>query len=396
MIQETTPGTLDLCLVLRERLQELQDQLASLESIDVGDLTAAEKGQRNQQIQFVRRQIADTEAELRACDRRPPRVPGLHVFGSEVNQGLLGYAPVAGKDTLVRIFVGAVSSERPATLDFADLEIRGPEALAFTVPATMSGSFSNGARSYSEADNVNFYLARHQLPLVGRYSFHARLYRAGVEIGELDLGSKSFQATKDLRILIVVDQWPMAASSWAAVQQALLYVNRNFPVRSGVGPLDGDRTVGVRYAIDPQPFNYDQDFPIWNTGIDRLDRFNTSQTGPDRADRILIVREQQPGEGPLGGTAQLCGRVAGAVLNRGANYFATIISQEVGHTFCLFHSPNASIVDPSAFDLLNRRSIVTPAPLMFNPVGPDPNTLLEVGDWDSTRRRMLQLPSTGP
>jgi hypothetical protein len=264
---------------------------------------------------------------LRECEKWPPSgVPGLRVFGSEVNQGLPGYELVAAKDTLVRVFVGAISSERPATLDYAALEVRGPESLDFRVQATMTGSFSNVTQSYNESDNVNFYVDGNQLSVAGLYSFRAIFYRGGVQIAVRELGQRTFHLTRPIRILVVVDQWPMRPSSWAYLRQALRYLNRDFPVSGGIGALDGDRSVGLRYAVDPTPFNYDQDFPIWNIAVERLSRFNAAQAGrPDRADHILIVREQQPGEPPLGGTAFLCGGVAGAVLNWGADYFATIM-----------------------------------------------------------------------
>jgi hypothetical protein len=389
-MSEGVSQRVDQCQVLRDRLQDLQDQLDTLESASVCDLTPAEKTQRGRQIQFVRKQIRDTEVELRECEKWPPSgVPGLRVFGSEVNQGLPGYELVAAKDTLVRVLVGAISSERPAMLDYAALEVRGPEKLDFRVQATMSGSFSNVTQSYSESNNVNFYIDGNQLSAPGLYSFRAIFYRYGGRIAARELGERTFHITKPLRILVVVDEWPMRASSWDYVRRALRYVNRDFPIASGIGPLDGSRSVGLRYAVDPTPFNYDQDFPIWKTAIERLNRFNAEQAGrPDRADHILIVREQQPGEPSLGGTAHMCGNVAGAVLNWGADYFATIIAQEIGHNYCLQHSPNAIIAEPAAFDLLNRRAILRPMPLMYNPVGPDQDTMLEVTDWDSTLGRL--------
>jgi len=60
----------------------------------------------------------------------------------------------------------------------------------------------------------------------------------------------------------------------------------------------------------------------------------------------------QPGEPQLGGAADFPGIVAGAVYILGSNFFTTIVCQELGHMFGIDH---ATIPDPSAFDMLNRR-----------------------------------------
>jgi hypothetical protein len=55
--------------------------------------------------------ITRTEAELQTCEYQPatlPTVPpGLRDFGTEISQGIGGYNLVAGKDTIVRAYVGA-------------------------------------------------------------------------------------------------------------------------------------------------------------------------------------------------------------------------------------------------------------------------------------------------
>jgi hypothetical protein len=393
----------DPCQPLRDELQQLQDELTDLERIPTAGMTGEERGNLNTQIQFVRDQIADKQTELRACQSgRPPvsPIPGGRVFGQEISQGLRGYSLVAGKDTLVRVFVGSVSSGQATVLDYASLRVQRPQGADFSADAVMSsGVFTNTSQSYSELDNVNFYVSGGELQRVGRYTFNASFYQNGQLVGTLNVGAADFGTTKDLRVLVVVDNWPMTRVGWNAVQAALLRVNRNFPIRSGVGSLDGNLALGLRYAIDPVPFNYDADFPLWNSAVQRLQTFNNQQASagrPDRADRILIVRNLQPGEPLLGGTAIFCGLVTGAVLNPGANYFATIICQEIGHTFCIPHSPNVTIGDPSAFDLLNRRSIPNAAPFMHNPVGPDDACLFEPQDWINSLNLIRNLNSTGP
>jgi hypothetical protein len=53
----------------------------------------------------------------------------------------------------------------------------------------------------------------------------------------------------------------------------------------------------------------------------------------------------------LGGAADFPGIVAGAVYISGSDFFTTIVCQELGHTFGIDHSPNATIPVASAFEL---------------------------------------------
>jgi hypothetical protein len=70
-------------------------------------------------------------------------VQGLPVLGYEINQGLPGYELVTGKDTLVRVFVGAISSTQPATLGFASLRVQGPQSIDYQIEGVLSsGSFT--------------------------------------------------------------------------------------------------------------------------------------------------------------------------------------------------------------------------------------------------------------
>lgn len=329
----------------------------------------------------------------------PATIP--KVFGSEINQGITDYEAVAGKDTLVRVFVGAANVSMPARLDFASLKVTGPNGIEFTIEGRMStGEFTNINQSYSETDNVNFYIPGSLLSCAGSYKFNANLFQDGRSVLNRSLGQKTFNATKDLRLLIVVDTWSMPVNAWNTLFRTLMYVSRNFPIRSGIGPLDGDRSLGLRFIIDPVPF--DPDWPDWGPVRAKLTDFNNKQAAngkQDRADKIMTVRTQQPGEEPLGGVGEMGGNVSGVTLNLyppGNSYFASVVCQEIGHNFGLEHSRNATIDTASAFDLLNHKAISSPRSIMFNPVVNSDYTFFLPEDWKTIREGLLRLDSTGP
>ena len=344
---------------------------------------------------------------------------------------------MAGKDTLARVFIGAreqvvlalsESNSAPydavqslydvplfvqSTLDYASLHVTGPDGVDFEVPGQMStGIFTNLSQRYSEADNVNFYVGGSQVPFVGTYEFTARFYRKGSLVGTLPMGNSVFHDTKDLRILIVVDggppgTWVMPTAAWNTLFGALTYVNRNFPIRTGVGSLNGDQTLGLRYAIDPTPFDPGFGAPLnWGPAHNRLQEFNDQQAAdgrPDRAEHILTVRTQQSFEGPLGGVGEggPGGEVAGVTLNVNPpadDTFATLISQELGHNFGAGHTSSPDITAPSAFNLLDRRAVTQPRSIMFGIYSgnTNPQSFFLPEDWSIIRKRLLTKDATGP
>ena len=261
----------------------------------------------------------------------------------------------------------------------------------------LSGPLTNTVQSYSERDNVNFYVSGGLLRYVGEYVFTASFFRNGRKLGTHDLGRAFFNPTKDLRLLVVLENVPLSTAGMIAVGDALLRVSRNFPLRRGVGPLDGDLSQGLRFVVDPVPLSFN--WPNWGPVRQRLVDFNNSQVArgrPDKADLIMTVRDRQPGEPLLAGTADLQGTVSGVVYNPGSDYFGSVVCQELGHNFGINHSPNPAIVDPTAFDLLNHRQMVYLRSFMFNPVGAQDQTLFEPADWEAVRQGLLMNNSTGP
>lgn len=371
----------------------------------------------------ARNQLTARRHDLEECRSGQARLMDPRVMGFEVNQGLPGYDLVAGKDTLVRVFLavrpdvlapaavaagGPIITNEPvfhqATLDYASLAVTRPDGATFEVPGDLGdGVFTNFSRLFGEEHNANFYLPGGLLAVAGVYSATARFYREGSSVGTVDLGSHRFHPTKDLRLLIVVDTWPMPVGAWNTLFRALEHVQRAFPIRAGVGPLNSDRRRGLRYQVDPEPF--DPDFPGWEPVRQRLAQFNDTQQAqghPDRAEHIMTVRVQQPDEPPRGGVgAQGPGAsVSGVTLNvdpPADGVFATLISQEIGHNFGLRHTPEAEIADPSAFDLLGRRSIQRPRSIMFAFYADTPSEdgLFLPSDWSTIRQGLVASASTG-
>lgn len=409
---------------LKRRVEVARHDLASSHESGAEDLGAL--------VLRLQAELDQKEGDLKrlAAVRNPP-LTDPHVFGWEVTQGLVEYELVAGKDTLVRVFVGAMQEFLPSAVDFAvpssfhfvdpyevisrldyaSLEVSAPNGSRFRVPATMSGEFS--ARSMSEEDNVNFYVDGDQLSLAGKYEFVARFYREGSLVGTNQLGSREFLDTGDFRLLIKVNTWPMSDSGWDTVLRSLEYLQRNLPVRAGVAPMNSDKSAGLRYFIDPTP--YEPGFsqtPKWQNAHQALAVFNAFSWNPfsksDEADMLMNVREQQPtqpsqpgsAEGSTsasGGPGVICG-VQLRVYPPGDGFFATVVSQEIGHNLIPLdsHTQVETIATASAFDLLNRKTLPEAHSIMYKYVrdgSPNEMRLFEPDHWSKMRKRLIALHS---
>ena len=379
---------------------------------------------------------AQREGDLKAFAAiDDPPLTDPHILGWEATQGLVESELVAGKDTLVRVFVEARDivveardvvlpadaagfalpssfhftggDEWVSRLDYASLEVKAPNNSRFRVPATMSGKF--GSRSMSEEDNVNFYIAGDQLSRTGTYTFIARFYRQGELVGTNTLGTREFLETGDLRLLIKVNTWPMSDAGWDTVLMALQYLHRNLPVRAGVAPMDSDVSAGLRYYIDPRP--YDPGWtqtPKWANAKLALSFFNLTRNpfgGGDRAHMLMNVREQQPeqphspgsSEGPTGGRT---GRICGVQIRTdppGESFFASVVGQEIGHNLIPLgsHTLDPVIETASAFDLLNRRTVPQARTIMFATIAGATNAndicFYEPDHWSSMRNNLVAL-----
>lgn len=406
------------CDSIRQHIADLETELLDLQA-SLQTATPSEKPDIVRRIREIQqRELPTQRAALEECLAQPPQpgviggfivlthIPGLQIIGWEFNQGLPDYDLVAGKDTLVRVFMAAAPIPPGGfgvlpTLEFASLRVDGPEGIHLEVPAQMPPIFSNVNKEYSEDKNINFYLAGRDIPMAGTYSLKARFFRAGLLVGEQVLGQAVFSPAKALRLLIVVENFVMSDEAWDALAEALLLLGRNFPISSGVGPIHGAQSNGLRYRIEPETLQLGFTGPLLTLGplTEKLNQFNSAQAVsglPDRADKIMTIRARQPGEGGVGGNAR--DPLASVVYMAGGS-LPSLVCQEIGHLFGASvlglpdsaHTPNSFINDPSAFDLLNRRSIPSARTFMQSRIGNfGANSLFETADWNFVRRKIVE------
>lgn len=199
--------------------------------------------------------------------------PTLVISGTEVNQGLPTYPLVAGKTTLVRVYTRSSRAGVPVHVDSAVLDVTPSGGAPFTLNATiLNPDITNGSPSYSEQDNINFYLPG---PLIneGSYSFQARLYRcepvaASQLAGAATLpptacprgtsltlimtvpfnNSYSFWRTDDIRLVVVLPDrvaYNRPLTETAILADYLDDLARVFPVRDGWGNIGSNKGLQV-------------------------------------------------------------------------------------------------------------------------------------------------------
>ena len=434
------------CQPIRDEIKILED---SLDDLDLEIKNESDPKIKAALIHFRKQTLSHLQrrkAALVICEAEagapPDSPPGFVVFGEEIQQGIPGYELVSGKNTLVRIFLGVkppvvtlvadlifeqqakvehtpnelaelnVPIDLPpwtsARLDYAELIVTDPRGNRFIVPGDIGdGLFTNIGQSYSADDNANFPIDGRLLTMMGQYEFLVRFYLNGQVVAERSLGRHVFHPSKDLRLLVVMEIWPFPADKWPTLINALGEVSRIFPVRTGVGALDADLTAGLRYVIDPEPINFQ--WPDKSPVRKRLSDFNKQQQQlghPDRAEHVLTIRTQQPGEMPLGGNADSGpnGSYAGTVLNVNPpmdNVFGTLVSHELGHNFIpgIGHTENNEFVinEPSAFDVRLFADVSAPRSLMHGVYSNTPNgtAFLYPDQWRLIRNELLTTSSTG-
>jgi hypothetical protein len=180
-------------------------------------------------------------------------VPFLpQIFGTEITQGLPGYELIAGKSTLVRVFVGTTDPATPTRIDRALLEVRRPDNTYFTVPAEIPNPlFSNTTQQFSENTNINFYVSGNLLP-AGVYAFTVHLYNGATSVATVNFDNRfyTFVQTPDLSLMIVLPdiiRYQRSLSDFVMLFDYLDDMARLFPVRDGWG-LRGD-SKGIQVSL---------------------------------------------------------------------------------------------------------------------------------------------------
>jgi hypothetical protein len=316
--------------------------------------------------------------------------PGLRVFEAEVNQGLAGYSLVAGKDTLVRVFVGLeapLGPVAPLIIDRAELDV----APVFGSPLTLTDSvitnpITNIVQRYGETSNVNFYLPSLS---PGSYTFAARLFHGTRLLKSVDLGKVySVTATKDVRLLFVrpadikesLFEHPVDGPTLVNV---LATFSRVFPIRRGIGKIDtttdgsGDKTSGLRTfeyldgvdgvtlgaggQLDAILYNFNAKLSIKGppdcaylidlrrvlcvpSEVEPFDQADNvvgffRSAGPPKCDPDLICPPGDYELGKSGGQAFMNAKASVLSIGKNGTDPGMILAQEVGH--------NYGLVDPS-------------------------------------------------
>ena len=105
----------DACQLIRDEILKLQATIAQLQD----QLDPSPPQRKNLLLERIRRLkqlLTHTRQELDACEAGAvlPKT-WARIYGSEINQGLRTYKLIAGKDTLVRVFIGAsIIAQAPA------------------------------------------------------------------------------------------------------------------------------------------------------------------------------------------------------------------------------------------------------------------------------------------
>src|SRR5439155_14078369 len=175
----------------------------------------------------------------------------------EVNQGLPDtmYPLVAGKETLVRLYLGSSVASGFAAVDLGMLTIIGPNGTSVRFADIPKRTFNNPVRTFSEKANANFYLDGSEVPLSGGYTFIVDLFSFGADVYHAQL-TANFQPTRDLRFVVVnwsdgkpvtptIQVWDELASE----QRAIATLARVYPVRRGVGFQANCTNCGVQFTL---------------------------------------------------------------------------------------------------------------------------------------------------
>ena len=189
----------------------------------------------------------------------------LITFGMEFNQGIADYAPVSGKDALIRVFTGvdqAASGPLSSAWHISDatLEVTPPSgaANAFQLPASLySQDVRNDGQQFSEKNNVNFYVPGALLADVGTYTFRAVIRTEGTSVFDGSI-NRSLVKTKDVVLFFRSVLRHPNQEEWKEILRGLELFSRIYPIRAGVGDLEGaigasDFETGLRVAYLAAP-----------------------------------------------------------------------------------------------------------------------------------------------
>lgn len=329
-------------------------------------------------------------------------------------QGLQGNTLVAGKTTALRVFGGAGVVASAANLEATVLRPDGSRRL-FSWTSDSFVTIPNG----SAGPSIVVTVPGTELPWNGVYYFRLRIKDAnGVELLAVALDNVPFLPTKDLRIMVsrIWSGTSDKPGELVAADTAMRRMSWIYPVRDGVGSLDGQPDAGLRYNVYDRPMG-----PPSQDGhlCPLFARWSNRPAPDDSIDTAITYRFPNGGEGSGGNSGHQCPgqTVLFSVIVWGAP-LANVFCQETAHAFGL-EAPQSPHLDPN-FDAHHSKDVaidLLDAELGFNtqfdapwpvptydvmyPTGPDPEYpdpahSLNSWDWEYLRQQLVKLPSTGP
>lgn len=183
---------------------------------------------------------------------------GLTIFGYEVHQGLPQYPMVAGKSTVVRVFVGTNNPNGLcAYADRAVLQIiYGAKFDAYFANLdnggiANGGEFCNTTKQVSKDGSIDFVIPGDILEVGPQYFMGVGISMGFINLPTKDLGSYRFAATDDIRIHAAVPAWTNDATQAAALEQTMTTQYRTYPVRDGWGPIGSQN--GMQIVLNDYP-----------------------------------------------------------------------------------------------------------------------------------------------
>lgn len=193
---------------------------------------------------------------------------GLQLLDWEVHQGLPQYQHlVAGKSTVVRLFLGSNAPGGCAFVSSAMLQVIGPGGAHVRFVETLNsggipnnGWFCGMTKQDAAGGSIDFVIPGERLPR-GMTNLAVSFSSRFVTLFDKVLGNYAFAPTDDLRVHIAAPGWqywnnsaiygtmtPEQTGGYSFNRQ-LVNFNRIYPVRDGVGEMQAEN--GLRYILNP-------------------------------------------------------------------------------------------------------------------------------------------------
>jgi hypothetical protein len=193
---------------------------------------------------------------------------GLKLIDYEVHQGLPQYTKlVAGKSTVVRLFLGSDAPSGCAYVSGATLQLLGPGGSHVNYAETLDtggipnkGFFCGVDKQHATGGSIDFVIPGESVPQ-GMTNLAVSFSARNVTLLNKVLGNYPFESTDDLRVHIAAPGWdvwddtniygPMQPAELGSTlfNRQILNFNRIYPVRDGTGDMLSEN--GLRYLVNP-------------------------------------------------------------------------------------------------------------------------------------------------